>query len=104
MSGTITINLVPPIQSITPGLGRRGTGPFADWPLDDLQRVIREAQSALIKCLTGALVQVVSYAEGQGHRQVTYSRVNPDQLRQLIAEMRAGLGVQTRGSVWPRFG
>lgn len=107
MSGsnsTYTITLVPPLQSIAPGLCRRGVGPFAGWPPANLQAAILTAQNALFAAVTGTQPVTVDYAEGQGHRQVTYNRTNAEELRNLIRDLQAALGIRARGSVWPRFG
>lgn len=102
--GTYTINLVPPLQSISPGLGYCGTGPFAGLPLAQLQASLATAQNVLIAVVSGTQPVSVSYAEGQGHRQVTYNRTNADQLRQLIRDLQSAMGQKSRGAVWPRFG
>ena len=103
--GTYTINLVPPLQSITPGLGCVGrAGTFAGLSLEQLQRALQTAQQALIATVTGGQAVMVSYAEGQGHRQVTYNRTNADELRNVIRELQSAMGIRSRGSVHPRFG
>jgi hypothetical protein len=103
-AGTYTITLVPPVQSVAPGLGCTGTGPFAGWPIGQVQQALANAQAALVACVTGAQAVTVNYAEGQGHREVTYNRSNADDLRVLIRDLQAAMGIKTRGSVWPRFG
>ena len=104
MCGTYTITLVPPLQSITPGLPGRGTGPFAGMPVPALQAALAQAQAALIAVVTGAKPVMVDYVEGQGRRQVMYTRTNAEELRVLIRDLKAALGQSTRGAVRPRFG
>lgn len=103
-NGTYTITLVPPLQSITPGLCARGTGPFAGWPVASLQSALQTAQNALLATVTGTQPVTVDYAEGQGRRQVVYNRTNVEELRVLIRDLKSGLGMNVRGSIWPRFG
>lgn len=104
MSGTYTITLVPPLQSVAPGLGGCGSGPFAGMPVVALQAALANAQNALIAVVTGGLPVTVDYAEGSGRRQVVYNRTNAEELRVLIRDLKAALGQRARGSVWPRFG
>ena len=104
MSGTYTITLVPPLQGVSPGLPSCASGPFAGMPTATLQAALLQAQNALIAVVTGKQAVTVEYAEGQGHRQVVYNRTNAEELRVLIRDLQAALGLRTRGSVWPRFG
>ncbi len=103
-NGAYTITLVPPLQGVTPGLPGRGTGPFAGMPVATLQAALLQAQNALIAAVTGVQPVTVEYAEGQGRRQVVYNRTNAEELRALVRDLRAALGMRPYGSIFPRFG
>ena len=64
-----------------------------------LQAWLGQAQQALQSLSTGALTVTVGYAQGDGHRQVTYSRANMADLRAWIGELQAALGVGRRRAI-----
>ncbi|HVE20644.1 MAG TPA: gpW family head-tail joining protein [Acidocella sp.] len=94
--GTYTITLIPPMQSITPGIGRRYRGPFTGYPVAMLQAALTQAQDALIAVMTGSKPVSVSYAEGTGQRRVEYGKTNATDLYRLIAELERALGITRR--------
>jgi hypothetical protein len=94
--GTYVITLVPPVRTLTPGLPRRASGPFAGMPVTALQAALATAQQALIALTTGTQPVMVSYAEGQGKRDVMYNRANSNDLRQLIRDLQFALGIAPR--------
>ena len=73
-------------------------------PPATLQAALTQAQNVLLQVVTGGLPVQVNYAEGQGHRQVIYNRTNAEELRVLIRDLKAALGIRTRGAIWPVFG
>jgi hypothetical protein len=96
---TYTITLVGGVGTLTPGLGGCAVGPFAGMTLTALQQALGTAQQALIACVTGSQPVQVMCAEGTGHRSVTYSRSNADDLKQLIRDLKDAMGIRTRGAV-----
>ena len=103
-SGVYTITLVPPVQTITPGLPRCASGPFAGMMPGALQVALSQAQQALLATVTGSQPVTVDYAEGQGRRSVTYNRTNADELRKLIRDLKSALGIQRNGAIGMRIG
>jgi hypothetical protein len=105
-TGTYTITLIPPVMSCTPALPQPGGcgGPFAGLPTTTLQTALATAQQALLALTSGAMPVTVSYAEGQGHRQVVYNRANSDDLRQVIKDLQMALGIYRRAAIGVQVG
>ncbi|MDE8344642.1 MAG: gpW family head-tail joining protein [Acidocella sp.] len=103
LSGTYTIQLIPPILSLTPGLTPNCSGPFAGWPVPQLQAALLQAQTAFLAVVTGGQPVMVNYAEGQGHRQVTYTKTNANDLRNLIRDLQYALGTTRRRAIGVRM-
>ena len=64
-----------------------------------LQQALNTAQMRFIDVASGNATVAVSYGEGQGHRQVTYTRANADQMRLLIADLQRALGYGRQGPI-----
>jgi len=79
------------------------TGTFAGMTVAQLQTLRVTAQTALTDLLTGGKPVMVSYGNGEGQRQVTYTRANEIGLRNLIAELNQALGAGGRHALSVSF-
>ena len=70
-----------------------------------LQTWLGQAQQALADLNSGNNVTTVSYAQGEGNRTVTYTKINAAALRSWISELQQALGVcgARRSPIRPRF-
>ncbi|MDD2794373.1 gpW family head-tail joining protein [Acidocella sp.] len=93
MSGctTVWVQAPPPVPSALAGV-----------PQVTLQLWLSGAQNAMNVLMTGAQVVNVQYAEGSGHRQVTYTRAKMSDLQMWITQLTYALGTRARRPI--RFG
>ena len=69
---------------------RRRTSILDGIPLATLQARLATMQQAYLDLMSGAKIEVAGYAQGEGSKNVTYTRANIADLTQAI------LGVQTQ--------
>jgi hypothetical protein len=68
-----------------------------------LQAALVQAQNALVALVCGAQTVHIEYAEGSGHRGVTYTKANEQTVRNLIRELENALGINKRRAIGVRF-
>lgn len=68
-----------------------------------LQDALSAAQTAYIALAGGSRIETVAYQQGEGRKQVTYTRANMGALSNLIAELQYMLGITRRARRPLRF-
>jgi len=61
-----------------------------------LKAALAQAQAALLQLQTGAKIQTVSYAQGDGNRSVTYTQASISGLTALIMQLQRQLNPHIR--------
>ena len=78
-------------------------GSFAGIPPATLQTWLTQAQTARHQLVTGTKPQVVMYGQGDGTKQVTYTRAKLEDLDAYITSLMRALGQGRRRAVGVRF-
>ena len=70
---------------------------------DELRMILKQATERRRELAFAQNGISYSYSQGDGTRSVAYQAANKEDLMQLIAEVKAKLGIRTRGSLRFRF-
>ena len=63
-------------------------GTFAGWSTQQLQAAEQQIQSAILALATGTKVEAAGYAQGDGTKNVTYTRADLASLNALLQDVR----------------